>query len=448
MNYIAYTVGPIYDTLYSAKKQTRELWAGSYFFSLFMRKLLGHIKDEFEILLPYVDEQCLNSTGYMGIFHDRFVARSQKSKDEIRKILDNKVGLVFAELAAIIKDESIQYELAGNMNNHSLIASEEDLKSVNENVIFAINTILDGMEQKRTFCFESEHNHIADFQTNIHSLKQKLGLSDKLVFTSTQEIAGEQKYYAVVTADGDKMRNYVTKLTGNGDFSNIKTLSKNLYDFFTTDKSLYTLTNIDFGGMLIYAGGDDVLAFVPIKLGSHTFLDYITALDEKFKTVVANDTSLSFGVNIIYHKYPMRKAIAQAFDLLHTSKEHGQNSLTLQVTKHSGQTFSTTIKMGEDKFAQFSSIVDGVFRETIALPHSLHHSLKRYESAIVATYQNGSSSDEMFKNVFNDAKGEKESAGLKRMQHYLDICKPSTQQAFDAFFSELSIIKFLRGDRA
>ena len=377
----------------------------------------------------------------MGLFHDRFIAQSQKSKDEIRDIFGNKVELTFKELAKLIKDESIAYELMANMTNHHIIASVEELKNIDNNIIFALNRILDSKELQRPFSLQKEKNWIAQYQENeIKNSKVKTieDISHNLGFD----------YYAVITVDGDKMGVKI-KEEATQNPENIKNLSEKLYNFFTKNDDIYTITNKQFGGELIYAGGDDILAFVPVKNGDTTFLDYIHILDKRFKEFVGDDVSLSFGVNIAYYKYPLRNAIQSAFDLLHEAKSDKdiKNRISLKITKHSGQWFGSTLCLQDDRYALYKKLVDGILENTITLPHSLHHSLKRYEEAILATYKyQDSSIKAMFDTVFNDAKGS-DKDGMKIVQHYLDTIRPQTNNDFDAIFSELSIIKFLRGDR-
>jgi hypothetical protein len=120
----------------------------------------------------------------------------------------------------------------------------------------------------------------------------------------------------------------------------------------------------------------------------------------------------------------------------------------LKITKHSGQYFGTTLALQEQRYEQYKDLIDGVLNNKIALPHSLHHSLKRYEEAILATYHyENSSIKAMFATVFNDAKQDKEKRGLDLVREYFDICKPKTNDQFDDIFSQLSLVKFLRGDR-
>lgn len=447
MNYIAYTIGPIYDTIFdtlNSDNKTKKLKAGSYFFSLFMKTLLKNIKDDFDILVPFVDGDALTKEyKSMGLFHDRFIAQSEKSKESIAEIFTQKVELAFKELAKLIQDETKASELIQNMTNHSIIASQEELKEIDENVIFALNKILDSKELQRSFTFDMQKvNWIQKYQEQeLQNSKVKTieDMSEKLGF----------KYYAVITADGDKIGAKI-KEEATSNPENIRGLSEKLYNFFTQDDDIYTITNKHFGGELIYAGGDDILAFLPVKNADKTFLDYIKVLDDRFKTLVGNDVSLSFGVHIAYYKFPLRNAINSAFDLLHTAKSDNdiKNRVSLKITKHSGQYFSTTLALKEKRYEKYKSLVDGILKNEVALSHALHHSLKRYEEAIIATYSiSNSSIKAMFETVFNDAKQDKEKKGLELVREYLDICRPQSNKEFDNIFSQLSLVKFLRGDR-
>lgn len=447
MNYIAYTIGPIYDTIFdtlNGDKKTKKLYAGSYFFSYFMKTLLKNIKTEFDVLVPFIDGDILDQDYKMGLFHDRFIATCKHlSKDEAKKIFENKVKDTFIALATEIQDATIADKLQNNMNNHTIIASDDELKKVDKNIIFALNKILDAKELQRTFSFDKEKNYIQQYQNNfVQNSKKKV--------KTLETISKDFNYYAVITADGDKMGDKIQKeATQNPE--NIKTLSKKLFEFFTKEKDVFTLTNNEFDGELIYAGGDDILAFIPVKYKNEDkiriFLEYVDALDKKFKAIVGDDVSLSFGVNIVYYKYPLRNAINKSFDLLHEAKINGQNSIALNITKHSGQSFNSILKLHSDLYRSYKDIVNAVLNEGIKLPHSLHHSLKRYESSILSIYTDGRTCNALFDTIFNDEKDVKTKDGIETIKNYINTYKPTSKKEFDDIFSQLSLVKFLREDR-
>lgn len=250
MNYIAYTIGPIYETIFdtlNGKNKTKKLYAGSYFFSYFMKSLLKNIKDEFDVIVPYIEKDILEENYNMGLFHDRFIATCKDLSKEQAKILFNeKLNATFSFLAKEIKDESIVETLKQNMDNHLIIASENELKDIDENIIFALNQILDSKELQRSFSFDKEDSYI-------HLYQDDFVKNSKKRVKTIEDISNDFEYYAVITADGDKMGTKIKK-EATVDPMKIKEISKKLFEFFTSDDDIYEITNNQFGGELIYAG--------------------------------------------------------------------------------------------------------------------------------------------------------------------------------------------------
>jgi len=433
MNYIAYTIGPIYDTILDSlndDNRTKRLKAGSYFFSYFMKTLLENIKDEFNILVPYLGDKNFKK---IGIYHDRFIASSDKSKQEMKEVFNQQLQKIYQDIA---KDNSNILEQ--NMSNHLIIASYDELLKIDDNIIFALNKILDSKELNRSFSSQKEQSFIKEYQDNyIQDGKNNV--------KNLQQISGNFNYYAVIVADGDKMGTKIQKLATNKP-ENIKKISKSLYQFFTNDSDIYNITR-NFGGELIYAGGDDILAFLPVKKDDKIFLDYIDILDKRFKEVLGSDVSLSFGVNISYQRYPLRDAINSAFELLYSVKDYESNSIAITTTKHSGQTFNNISNLQSDQYKLYKRFISDILDDTISLPHSFHHSLKRYEGPILGIYKQKRTIDNLFKTIFNDEKSQKDQDGIEQIKEYFNIIKPTTNKDFDDIFSSLSLVKFLREDR-
>lgn len=153
-------------------------------------------------------------------------------------------------------------------------------------------------------------------------------------------------------------------------------------------------------------------------------------------------------MNIAYYKYPLRDAIKNSFNLLYKSKAYASNSISMSITKHSGQIFNTTFTLSTDIYKKYKTIVDEILKEKISLPHSFHHSLKRYETAILSTFESKRNIDPLFKTIFNDLKKESDEEGIEKIKEYINLIKPNKSKQFDEdVFSALSIIKFLREDR-
>jgi CRISPR-associated protein Cmr2 len=87
-------------------------------------------------------------------------------------------------------------------------------------------------------------------------------------------------------------------------------------------------------GKLIYAGGDDVLAFLPIE----EVLKCAYDLQKKFKEVLSPKASMSAGIVIVHHKYPLYLALEEVNNAEKKAKKHyGKNAFCLRFLSHGGE---------------------------------------------------------------------------------------------------------------
>jgi len=88
MNYFALTIGPIYETISSART-TREMWASSYLFSYIVKQLVEKFEQAgMEILLPSPNYLKSKNFRGAGIYPDRIIAKSICTQDQSQKIID------------------------------------------------------------------------------------------------------------------------------------------------------------------------------------------------------------------------------------------------------------------------------------------------------------------------------------------------------------------------
>lgn len=151
------------------------------------------------------------------------------------------------------------------------------------------------------------------------------------------------KYFCIVQADGDGIGAAIQQLDKESDYTD-----------FSEKLAAYGVTaaeKIDaYGGKPVYIGGDDLLFLCPVRSDQGNVFDLIADLDEAFQAQmqVSVPVSLSYGINIVYYKYPLFEAIAASYDLLGYAKKHKnaagekKNSLCFQFTKHSGSAFRAT----------------------------------------------------------------------------------------------------------
>jgi CRISPR-associated protein Cmr2 len=162
------------------------------------------------------------------------------------------------------------------------------------------------------------------------------GLRDKLN-QKLKQYAGDQQpdvYYALLMADGDNMGKVID---GQKTPSLHRQLSQALSAFaLDTDR----IINEDHQGVLIYAGGDDVLAYLPL----HTALACAKALAANFadrlKSFKAGEgvlPTLSVGLVVVHHLDPLADALELAREAEKTAKSFpAKDALAITVSKRSG----------------------------------------------------------------------------------------------------------------
>lgn len=141
-------------------------------------------------------------------------------------------------------------------------------------------------------------------------------------------------YYAMLLADGDKMGRAIDAL---GSLSAHRELSRRLDADFAQRCGEIIAAH---GGSLIYAGGDDVLALVPM----HTALQSARALEQQFNEAMSffdaypsvERPTLSVGLAIAHHMQPMSEVRALAKRAEHIAKQSGRNRLAVIVKKRGG----------------------------------------------------------------------------------------------------------------
>lgn len=151
-------------------------------------------------------------------------------------------------------------------------------------------------------------------------------------------------YYAILVADGDKMGKAIEH---QSTFKGHQDLSRALDQFA---QRVRTLVEGNHGGELVYAGGDDVLAFVPL----HQAVGCARALAQEFQKKLSgfpvgedNQTpTLSAGIGISHFLDPLRSALNLARKAEALAKEK-RNSLAVIVDKRSGPPVEVKGKWGD-----------------------------------------------------------------------------------------------------
>lgn len=163
------------------------------------------------------------------------------------------------------------------------------------------------------------------------------------------------QYYALLLADGDRMGKAIDAIT---NVDRHRELSRQLSDFAASVRAIVENrpdepdpNDRGHQGSLVYAGGDDVLAFVPL----HRVLDCARQLAAKFKKKLEhfNDAggqapTLSVGIAITHHLEPLADALELARAAEKAAKSvPGKEALCIKVSKRGGSVTTLADKWGK-----------------------------------------------------------------------------------------------------
>lgn len=164
---------------------------------------------------------------------------------------------------------------------------------------------------------------IKNAQISLQHFYKELGFKDKPL-----------PYYVLLLADGDRMGKAIDAQTTVEGHRN---LSQDLANFANGVREIVTKHQ----GWLVYSGGDDVLAFLPL----HQALDCANALQENFKVGLSKysvkdngdilQPTLSVGLAVAHHLEPLADTLELARSAEKEAKKE-RNSLAVSVDKRGG----------------------------------------------------------------------------------------------------------------
>lgn len=219
---------------------------------------------------------------------------------------------------------------------------------------------------------------------------QKIKELKNILTNKLYEQAGKpKKYYAILYLDGDNMGKWLSgELLPEIQYAYNSKVWEKLPENFKKDLQRYTPNKIltpaihstistalrnyaiefvkkiveeEHLGKLIYAGGDDVLAFVNLKdifdvmeklrwaFSGHIKLDQekieidttnnngFVLKDGVYYLTIGKNATCSMGVVIAHYKEPLKIVIDKVFEMNKKAKESGRNRFAICLSKHSGE---------------------------------------------------------------------------------------------------------------
>lgn len=144
-------------------------------------------------------------------------------------------------------------------------------------------------------------------------------------------------YYALVQMDGDKMGTLMSGVQTKVEHQDISNALSNF-----ARKQVPRIVQEEHPGRLVYAGGDDVLAFTPLDgmldMADNLQKQYVQNVKEKVKVDDKEKVAASMGIAIGHHLTPLSIVRRAALDAEKLAKNHyGRNALVITILRHSGE---------------------------------------------------------------------------------------------------------------
>lgn len=321
MNYIGITIGPIIETL-ELTSTPAGLWGASYMFSCITRDICriitaglvlsdnnNHKVSDQDIVSPYFSSEKDKDPEPRGIgkYHDRVIFRDKDGYGyELAQMAAEKVKTELADkfAAELGTDRNLMRTYFSNYIQIHVTSREV---GDNESPIIAVNDILDCLELSRTFVPQIQSDPILslldseDSQGHNDRIRKSFmvsqlsewqlrsgsgaGIRDLESIASCNALTRAfkyQYYYAVVQADGDNMGNYIKSF--GRDTQSLRKFSQNCLSYTTDAADLI----IGYGGVVIYAGGDDLLFLAPVINNDNKTLFQLLMRSKTNSTMISN----------------------------------------------------------------------------------------------------------------------------------------------------------------
>ena len=411
MKYSAINIGPIIVTLGMARKP-RELWAASYMFSHLMKCIYQTAeKENAEIISPAKPKE---EKGKVGIYPDRIYMRKV---EDIKKLVSDAMIQFYLDLTGIKKDKiDLTYfnVMSATCEKDGESAAIKDLNQQLD-VLELCNYATDGDAAQTIYEIISEKKDSPLFDLADGKFIKKVKTIEEIANAQREEHKdikekSHHRYFCVVQADGDNVGKTVSHR--GLDDGKVLAISTKLVQFGLDATKLIE----DFGGLPIYAGGDDLLFIAPVigKDGTHIFnlLDDIENNAFKgVKDVVDNlelkdgkgddiKASLSFGVSISYYKYPLYEALECARNLLFGKAKNikQKKAIAWSLRKHSGGTFDAAFSLKDEELKkQFEKLIEATTdKDTVS---AIAHKLRQEEPLVDVVLESGQ--EERLKALFD-----------------------------------------------
>lgn len=339
------TLGPIVSSLHYAtsrgSNKTRSLYFGSLMFSEWMGEIIRTVQQNHSVTwyLPAPEVEQHKGAGEhldAGLFPDRAFFHSDSNVALLRNTLD-ELQRTF-EQTHNIGESYLKYDLVCMEYAGALGSQISCLQKLLDNKELA--RIPQGGYQRHALELMIKRETLARSRA-IRSIPTTLEIAE-FGKSKFQRLHKHSQYIAFIQADGDNFGDFLKQLDTR---EKLLRFSSALLDY----SKKVALQIQAYGGICFYAGGDDLLAVVPLFNGERHFVQLIEDLNDtlgqtlsqafpepEYQSIVGT-LHLSVGVAVGYYKHPMSEMLKRVYDKLQCAKRTTvKNATAIHVEKHSG----------------------------------------------------------------------------------------------------------------
>ncbi len=406
MQYVGITVGPIGETMQMTSTPAG-LWLASYLFSSLVRDICQQLQEQGREILTLPEgfrvKEHLEDHG-VGSYHDRIYYVTEEPVAQVEQSLPQlyaqvlhrqarEMAKTFQAAGAGVLDygeASIETFLHDYLQVHFVVFTEAETQA--KGIAATLADALDALELSQHVCTEQKRsymrklvrgtqddsnaylrhypafarlatdeafplNYVSGKEVRIRDLgaiAAGIGLPDRKA-----ERDKTANYIAIVQCDGDNMG---LTLASTDELGQPQAQQARLHNFsrlcmaYTTQAAALVTA---YGGVVIYAGGDDLLFLAPVQATRQNapcanVWELCRAIGQAFDKIfqasdAAQKPTLSVGMAIQYHKFPLYESFLAAQRCLFGEAKHfvhgaarRKNNLSVHLRKHSGQSVGFT----------------------------------------------------------------------------------------------------------
>ncbi|MFN4254815.1 MAG: type III-B CRISPR-associated protein Cas10/Cmr2 [Saprospiraceae bacterium] len=269
-----------------------------------------------------------------------------------------------------------------------------------------------------------------------------------------------QKYYAVLTFDGDDMGKWLSgeKQKDQSQLRAFQTkFAECLADFAKAAK-----TRLDSGsGQTVYAGGDDFLGFVNLNHLLPVLADLRRLFSEKVDTPLTDfkteKISFSAGICVAHYKEPLSLVLQEAKNAQKAAKNlDKKDAFAISVIKGSGESHTTALPFGEnaENVVRLESLVCALVKEEFSnnFIKTMRLEFERMMDFGVekTEFEDKGKFKEIFETEFarllkraanND---EKKAEAKQKAEYWMKFIRPGKDFSVENFFQTLHVADFFQ----